>query len=281
MAYHAEISRTNPTCFLFLVDHSTSMQDPVMGIPENPKKSEFVANAINKVLQSLIVSASKDLEIRNYYQVGIIGYGFEVKSLWAGGLRDQKLAWIDDIYKNPLRIEERIIKDVDENGDEIEFVTKFPVWVEPVSKGQTPMCSALNMAVDVLKEWVAEHQESFPPTVINLTDGESNDGDAKKFAEELKSITTNDGAVVLLTVHASSNPFSEQLFFPSKAAQMPDHFSKVMFSMSSELPEGMRKTASELTGLEIDNGSRGFVYNADISGIVQALEIGTRPSNLP
>lgn len=281
MAYKAEISRSNPTCFLFLVDHSTSMQDPIMGVSGNPRKSEFVADAINKVIQSLIVSASKDLEIRNYYQVGIIGYGFEVKSLWAGELQEQKLPWIEDIYKNPLRIEDRIWKDTDENGEEIAISIKFPVWIEPVSRGQTPMCSALKMATEILQEWVDEHPESYPPTVINLTDGESNDGDAKKTAEDLKTIATEDGNVVLLTVHTSSNPYSEQLFFPGKAIPMPDHFSKVMFSMSSELPEGMRNTASELTGLEISPDARGFVYNAEIAGIVQALEIGTRPSNLP
>jgi hypothetical protein len=30
----------------------------------------------------------------------------------------------------------------------------------------------------------------------------------------------------------------------------------------------------------LEEGARGIVYNADIAGIVQALEIGTRPANL-
>ena len=29
MAYSAEISRTNPSCFLFLIDQSGSMQEPL------------------------------------------------------------------------------------------------------------------------------------------------------------------------------------------------------------------------------------------------------------
>lgn len=278
MPYSAEISRTNPTCFLFLVDHSTSMQDPIMGVPENPKKSEFAADAINKVIQSLIVSASKDMDIRRYYQIGVLGYGFEVTSQLVGKLAGENLAWVDTVYENPLRIEERLRKESDGAGGFIEVTTKFPVWVNPISRGQTPMCAVLAMAIDILRQWTEEHPDSFPPTVINLTDGESNDGDPRPFVEELKSLSTNDGNVSLLTVHISSNAYASQVFFPDSETHLPDHFSKKMFAMSSHLTPNMQKTAGELLDIELNDQSRGFVYNADIAGIVQALEIGTRPA---
>lgn len=281
MPYNSEISRTNPTCFLFLVDHSTSMQDPVMGVPGNPKKSQFVADAINKVIQSLVVSASKDLEIRKYYQVGVIGYGFEVKSILSGVLSGMDLAWIDEVYEHPLRIEDRVVQEENEDGTITENKTKFPVWVEPVNRGQTPMCAALNKAIEIINEWVKTYPDSYPPTVINMTDGESNDGDAKIPASELRSLSTNDGNTILLTVHASSNPFSQQIFFPDDIKILPDHFSKNMFAMCSPLTTNLRNTTSELLGIELSENARGLVYNADIAGIVQALEIGTRPANLP
>lgn len=281
MPYEAEISRANPTCFLFLVDHSTSMQDPIMGVPGNPKKSQFAADAINKVLQSLVVSASKDLDIRRYYQVGVIGYGFEVKSILSGDLTGRDLAWIDEVYQHPLRIEDRTWQEEDEDGNLIDVTTKFPIWVEPSNRGQTPMCEALRKAIGIISAWVAEYPDSYPPTVINLTDGESNDGDAKIPSAELRSLATNDGQAVLLTVHVSSNPYSQQIFFPDDTAALPDHFSKNMFAMSSCLTPNMRATSSELLGIDLPENARGFVYNADIAGLVQALEIGTRPANLP
>lgn len=276
--YSAEISRLNPTCFLFLVDHSTSMQNPLMGVPGNPKKSEFVADALNKVIQSLVVSASKDMEIRKYYQIGVIGYGFEVKSALGGDFADQDLVWIDEIYEHPLRIEDRIKKESDGAGGFIEVSTKFPVWVDPVARGQTPMCAALNKAHEILTAWVAEHPESYPPTVINLTDGEANDGDARVPAELIKSLETSDGNVTLMTVHSSSNELSRQIVFPTAITDLPDHFSKVMFEVSSPLTPKMRSTSEELMGKPVEEGARGLVYNADIAGIVQALEIGTRPA---
>jgi hypothetical protein len=281
MAYDAEINRANPTCFLFLVDHSTSMQDPVMGIPGNPKKSEFVADAINKVIQILVVSASKDLDVRRYYQIGALGYGFEVKSLLSGDLAGNDLAWVDEIYEHPLRIEDRVWKEMNEDGEEVEMVTKFPVWVEAVNRGQTPMCAVIHKAVEILGQWVQDHPDSYPPTVINLTDGEANDGDAKLAATELKQIATLDGNTSLLTVHASSNPYDQQIFFPDNELSLPDHFSKKMYAMSSILTPNMVSTATELLGVQINPNAHGFVYNGDIAGIVQALEIGTRPANLP
>jgi hypothetical protein len=84
-----------------------------------------------------------------------------------------------------------------------------------------------------------------------------------------------------MTVHVSSNPYGEQIFFPGANNPLPDHFSKTMYSMSSVLPDGMKRIATELTGFDVAEDAHGFVYNADISGIVQALEIGTRPSNTP
>ncbi len=278
--YSAEISRLNPTCFLFLVDHSTSMQNPLMGVTGNPKKSEFVADALNKVIQSLVVSASKDMEIRKYYQIGVIGYGFEVKSALGGEFADRDLVWIDEIYEQPLRIEDRIKKESDGAGGFIEVTTKFPVWVDPVARGQTPMCAAFNKAHEILAAWVVEHPESYPPTLINLTDGEANDGDVRVPAELIKSLETEDGSVTILTVHSSSNELSRQIVFPLAVNDLPDHFSKVMFEVSSPLTPKMRSTSEELMGMAVEEGARGLVYNADIAGIVQALEIGTRPANI-
>ena len=45
MPYSAEISRSNPACFLFLVDQSRSMQSPFGREPET-KKADGVADAI-------------------------------------------------------------------------------------------------------------------------------------------------------------------------------------------------------------------------------------------
>ena len=280
MPYKAEISRANPTCFLFLVDHSSSMNEPVMGTEGNPKKSEFVAEALNRVLQSLVVSASKDLDIRQYYQVGIIGYGSEIQYILPGADEATHLAWIDEVYQHPLRIEDSIRQEPDGAGGTMDITVKFPVWVEPYARGNTPMRQVFETAYDILSQWVLDHPDSYPPTVINLTDGQSNDGRVAVAAENLRSLQTNDGNVLVLTLHTSSHPFDQPVVFPSTVEDMPDFSSRSMFEMSSPLPENLRRAAEEIIGTEMNKTVRGIVYNADIAAIVQGLEIGTRPANL-
>ncbi|MDP3450130.1 MAG: hypothetical protein Q8R87_06085, partial [Anaerolineaceae bacterium] len=79
---------------------------------------------------------------------------------------------------------------------------------------------------------------------------------------------------------SSSNELSRQIVFPMDVKDLPDHFSRVMFEVSSPLTPKMRATSEELMGTSLEEGAHGLVYNADIAGIVQALEIGTRPANI-
>jgi len=281
MPYQSEISRANPTCFFFLIDQSSSMADPIMGVVDNPRKSEFVADAINKVIQTLIVTASKDVEIRRYYQIGAIVYGGDnVGSAFGSLFGEQELVWVDELSNKPLRIEERTKRESDGAGGVIQVQAKFPVWIDAAANGRTPMCEAISRTKNILEKWVKDHPNSYPPTVINLTDGEANDGDPSVPAQALRELYTTDGNAILLTVHVSSNPYSQPIFFPGVNEGLPDQPSKIMFEMCSPLTEAMTKTAQEMLQISIEKGAKGFVYNSGIEGIVSALEIGTRPANL-
>jgi hypothetical protein len=77
MPYIAEISRTNPTCFVFLVDQSSSMND-VFGAGSGKTKAEGVADALNRLLQTLVLRCAKAEGIRDYFHIGVIGYGNKV-----------------------------------------------------------------------------------------------------------------------------------------------------------------------------------------------------------
>lgn len=49
--------------------------------------------------------------------------------------------------------------------------------------------------------------------------------------------------------------------------------------MSSVLPSHMRSYAAS-QGHRVSEGTRGFVYNADITSVVEFLDIGTRATEL-
>src|SRR5262249_21092326 len=108
MPYSAEISRVNPTCFLFLIDRSGSMADPIGGSPR--KKADIVADAINRLLQTLVLRCAKSEGIRDYFHVGVIGYGAQVGPALGGSLMGRDLVPVSEVGHHPLRVEQRTKK---------------------------------------------------------------------------------------------------------------------------------------------------------------------------
>ena len=202
MPYTAEISRTNPTGFLFLLDQSSSMLEPFGGQPEK-SKAEGVADAINRLLQNLVLKCAKADGIRDFFHVGVIGYGGRVVSAFGGALAGKTLVPISEIANNPLRVELRTRKVDDGAGGLVEQKFKFPVWFEARPTGRTPMCEALRKAEEYLQAFLGAHPNCYPPLVINITDGQPTDGDPREAAKELRALASTDGNVLLFNAHLS------------------------------------------------------------------------------
>ena len=278
MAYTAEISRTNPSCLLFLIDRSGSMDDPFGAGESNRKKADGVADAINRLLQNLVIKCAKSEGVRDYYHVGVVGYGDKSGPAFGGTLAGRELVPISEIADNPERVEERTRKTDDGAGGLVDETVKFPVWFDAAAHGGTPMCAALKQAEEILSGWVAQHPDGFPPIVVNITDGESTDGDPTAAAEAIKAMATSDGGVLLFNLHLSSHRASP-IEFPDSEEELPDKYARLLFALSSLLPQYMRGAAGD-EGYHVSDGSRGFVFNADMVAVIRFLDIGTRPSNL-
>jgi hypothetical protein len=276
MAYTAEISRNNPSCFLFIIDQSGSMSDKYASIGK--PKSEALADVINRMLQQLVIKCAKSQGVRDYYHVGVIGYGANgVGPAFQGNLARRDLAPISEIADNPARIEERTKKVSDGAGGLIETTVKFPIWFDPIANGGTPMTEAFKQANTIISGWLNKNPHCFPPVVIHITDGESTDGDPTEEMNRLTSQKSNDGNVVLFNLHTnarSANPIS----FPSPEVQLPDQYSELLFSGASALPSFMGHIAAQEFNLNLSEGAKAFVLNGDIDLIITAIEIGTRPS---
>ena len=290
MPYSAEISRTAPAAVLLLLDRSASMQDPFGGAEEQgdaaPSKARVLADSVNRLIQNLVLRCAKEDGVRDYFAVGVIGYGDRVESLLRladpdderGVSGTDELIPISYLAEHPLRIEERLRRVPDGAGGLVEQRTKFPVWFDPEARNGTPMCQALDHATRLVRTWVAQHPRSFPPIVVNVTDGEATDGDPVRFAQRLREYGTEDGETLLLNVHLSSST-EPAIEFPDTIEGLPDEHARQLFRMSSELPFAMR-AAAEAEGYAVGLDTRGFVFNADPVALIRFLEIGTRPSTL-
>jgi hypothetical protein len=277
MPYTAEISRVNPSCFIFLIDQSFSMNDPIPG-SDGIRKCDSVADAINRLLHTLVLKCARGEGIRNFYEVAVIGYGAEVAPAFSGKLAGRDIVPISEVAASPARVEERT-KQVDNgSGEMISKKVKVPVWFEPKAKGTTPMGQALDLACKLLADWTAAHQGSYPPIVINITDGEATDAGPVPQAERLRNLSTFDGNVLLFNCHISSKPVAP-IIFPDHNGELPDDFARQLFSVSSVLPESLRQLAAN-ENIAFSPQTRGFAFNADLSELIRFLDIGTRSSNL-
>jgi hypothetical protein len=281
MSHTQEISRQNKACFLFLLDQSYSMEEP-LGNSSNRKCDELVT-VINGWLQNMGIRATGEAGTKEWMDIGVIGYRTDqqgnpiIGSALQGPLAGKTLVSIGEIRAHPARYESRVQKMPDDaTGELIEMTTEVPVWVDPVAEGGTPMCHTLHFCHGLLQQWISEHPKSFPPIVIHITDGESQDGDPTPYADAVKSLATEDGNVLLFNCHISATA-ADPFMFPASDEILPDDLARVLFKMSSVIPESIFRSAVA-EGMQLQPNSRGMAFNADMVCLIRFLDMGTRPA---
>ena len=278
MAYSADISRANPACFLFLVDQSGSMAQALGGSP-GLRKMDMAADTLNRTLDAVSQRCSQGEDIREYFDIGVIGYNTDVqgqpqiRSIFPETSPEKPFLPISQVVDLP-RLEERQVRESDGAGGIVEITRRFPVWLEPEASYGTPMCGVLAAAGTAINEWTTLHQNSYPPIVINITDGMSSDGSPVDLARQIMDLSTQDGNALVFNVHLSDMAVPPAQF-PDSPHGLSDEYAGILFNMSSVLPESSRNLAVTL-GIEVSEQSRGFVFNANLEALVQFLEIGTR-----
>ena len=274
MSYEAEISRVNPTCFLFLVDQSGSMAER-WGGDAGKTKAEGVAEAVNGLLQTLVARCAKGEVILDRYHIGVIGYGGDVHMGFpVEALAGEVLQPISRVGSHPVRIEDRVERVDNGSGGFREQRTKFPVWFEPQAQGKTPMCAAFRAAREVVDGFIRRYPRCFPPIVINVSDGAATDGAFEPEALGIWRLASQDGSVLLFNLHISARG-EKPIVFPYNNLNLRNDFARRLFSMSSPLPPPMLRQSGIPENL-LEGHARGFAFNADLASVVMFLDIGTR-----
>ena len=321
MPYTANIDRRNPGCFLFLVDQSLSMSNPLAGQREQPKMNA-ATDAVNRTIDNIAQRCSQGMDIRDYFDIGVLGYGYRAEMPYHEIVALEYINYYDGsehlvqrirgreydprrhkpVYREMVisalpgtspespflpisdvadlaEMEERRVREMDATERLVEVTRRFPVWLRPHAGIGTPMRRALTHAASAIEGWIAQHPDSFPPIVINISDGESSDGDPSPVARHITDLRTRDGNVLVFNCHLSERT-AAPIQYPERENGLPDDFARQMFQMSSVLPPTFLQHVSSL-GIPAGALSRCFVFNADMVSLVQFLDIGTRgPSNL-
>ncbi len=284
MTYSQEISQGSPGAVLFLVDQSRSMNKE-FGTDRDGKphsRAVVLAEALNNTLAELVNRCMRDEGVSDYFDIGVIGYGKTNRPAfcWEGELAGRAMVPISEVAKHARVSKEAVETEV--RGEKVKETVSVSRWIEPVAAESTPMNGAFELARAALEDWIYRRPKSFPPIVINITDGMANDVSSEEellaTSKRLTGLQTTDGNVLLINCHITSEG-DDQVTFPWSPLELPDEpYARLLFEMSSEMPSRYKAIICELFDRDLDKTPtiRGMAFNADAVSLVKLLDIGTR-----
>ena len=283
--YTAQITRNTPTAFIFLVDHSVSMEQTTTLFGEEMTMAEAAARIVNNQINELVLRCVKMGDTRHYYDIAVVGYGEGAYSGWQGELEGRDFVSPEELKAHPYtKIVTR--KEVrTRNGVQVKEVEQVQ-WVSARHDGHwTHYHDAFDYAKNLLADWMIDHHEKdcYPPTVIHITDGEFNHASKEEVvqkASELKSMFTNDGNVILFNIHFTDDPDAESVACPITKDELGgDSYAETLFELSSLLPERYNKDIARCLNDDRPGRHVAMGVNADATTLIKLMDIGT-PTNI-
>lgn len=277
--YSQEITRRHRTAFVIAIDQSCSMQEKVRFGRQQMSKAAAVACIANSLLTELIDRSRRTDGVRNYYDVAVVGYsGDEAEML----LDEDGFVAIDRLARREPHTETLYSEETLPDGSAMLAGHSVRQWFLPKCTGKTPMYEALLRVRDLVAGWCArdENRASFPPVVINITDGEASDcsdDELRQICSQIRRLGTDDGAALLLNIHISTDGTSPAMVFP-----MPDEiaranpYARLLAECSSVMPEAFDEAVREFKGAGAVPPFYGMGYNASITELLSIINIGSR-----
>ena len=278
--YTQSITRSHRTAFILAIDQSGSMAEKLLFRGRQTTKAEAVAEVTNRLLFELIERARRSDEVRDYYDIAVLGYSGddEVYSLLPGS---REAISVTELAAGEPPLKTEIVEYRFPDGSNALREISTPAWVEPEAVGQTPMCEALRRVRDIAAKWCADpvHAESFPPIVFNITDGEASDCDQREqlaICEKIRTIGTTDGKVLLINIHIATTSDSRSLLFPTEEEIPADNrYARLLHDCSSPMPEELSEAIRQVRGDLAKPPFRGMSYNTSIAELIAILNIGS------
>ena len=277
--YSQEITRRHRAAIVLMLDRSASMQGRVRFGRMIVTKAEAVAMTANMLITELIDRCRRTDALRNYFDIAVVGYGNDnVVQL----LSEDGFVSVEALSQRTPRMGRIDIEEELPDGTAAMVEHSRPYWVDIDAEGTTPMYAAMMKVRDMVEQWCAkpENRESFPPIVINITDGEPTDCDDNELRDisaQVRRIATEDGETLLLNVHICTDWTLPSIIFP-----MPDELTgagrqaRTLAECSSIMPSAFDDAIIELKGMGAVPPFYGMGYNASVIELLSIINIGSR-----
>ena len=280
--YSQSITREHRTAFLLLLDRSGSMRERVLFDGREVTKACAVAETANRFLFELTERARRSDGVRDYYDVAVLSYsGDAVESLLS---ERPEFIQISELARR--RTEQSVWSREHElpGGGHTIVTTVTPRHIEPYAEGRTPMFEAMDEACNMLRSWCADPRNaaSFPPVVLNITDGEFSDcgeDELVDISRSIRSLGTDDGNVLLLNIHIASGSGAPMIFPTEAEIPFAGRNAEIMARCSSLMPASFEQIIRQYRGSMVQPPFIGMSYNAPITEVLNIINIGSISAN--
>ena len=233
----------------------------------------------NMLITELIDRCRRTDALRNYFDIAVVGYGNDsVEQL----LSEDGFVSVEALSRRTPRMGRVAFEEDLPDGTAAMVEHSRPYWVDINAEGTTPMYEAMMQVRDMVEQWCAkpENKASFPPIVINITDGEPTDCDDNELRDicsQVRRVATEDGETLLLNVHICTDWTLPSIVFP-----MPDELisagrqARTLAECSSVMPSAFDDAIIELKGMGAVPPFYGMGYNASVIELLSIINIGSR-----
>ena len=279
--YEEAVNHIHRTAIIVVVDCSTSMKKYTLLNKMPIVKAEAAALITNLLIDELYERARRYDEVRNYYDIAVIGFsGDGVSSKLPGDGDFVAINRLADLEPQPRTY---YIDQVRPDGTCVKAPFVLHPWVEAEAHGTSPLFDALIHVKGLLTKWCSrrENFNSLPPIVFNITDGDCYDADAwslTDIAHDIASTSTYDGNTLLINIVLQTmgeDDYNTKIF-PSDATYYSTNRNRtILLRMSSLFPEGLSAKIKKMFHLEHDGPYRGIAYNTVVTELLNIINIGS------
>lgn len=276
--YTQSITRSHRTAFILAIDQSGSMAEKLLFRGRQTTKAEAVAEVTNRLLFELIERARRSDEVRDYYDIAVLGYsGDGIVSL----LNDpEPLVPVSRLAALPVDFAETVVERRMPDGEATFRKISMPAWIAPKAVGQTPMYEALLQIRDdtsVVHE--SGPQRKFSAHRLQHHRREASDCDQREqlaICEKIRTIGTTDGKVL-----PDQHPYRHhvRLTFAALSDRRGDsadnRYARLLHDCSSPMPEELSEAIRQVRGDLAKPPFRGMSYNTSIAELIAILNIGS------
>lgn len=222
--YTQPATSLTPALIIYLIDASNSMNDPC----GNTTKIDVVNKALGDAMKDMVRRSMRDYIVQPRYKVAIFAYSTEILNV-SNGIRTIT-----------------------------ELVPQGPPTI--IANGKTNTEDGFIAVEELLQVHLTEFENSPAPLVCHLTDALRTSSDPQPIVQRIKAMRVEDGPVLVENVYVGDNMLRKRVrdwhkwggVF--KEDQLMNEYAKLLFSLSSPLPETYRQNINN-AGYSLQSGA--------------------------